>query len=565
MLAATLCHLSPTTQTPAAPSASPCVAASAPAQHPRLIYYNDAHHFAAKRIDPPATLQKLRRPVDELAGTGADTLVFGLGYSDVYFHQSKVGRVVGQGKTSWENFIDWRIMRMVQSAHEDLGTDQLRVVIERGRQMGVRVVPSLKVQDNSRPGSERCGLLKTQLQAAVCIGGAGRAEFCYDYAIDTVRESKLELAREILFDYRAEGLELDFMFDGFYFKEDFAKTVEAAQIMTAFVCDIKQLAREAGVRQQRPCPIVMVRINLEESKNLHMGLDVESWLREGSVDYIVGQDDAALVDTGIQAPWLPSIASAAGAAAPYYRPPRRIYDHRIGEPSVDMSRALVTTLRRQGYAGLYTGYLPWPFGKQQNDLLREAAFPEAFEREPKRYLLQPRELGPNSADANSPAPGPAVTGSRTAWGGEPARGAWRRRQLPAVLKEGATLELSIFVADELVAAQAEGALRPALLTVRFAFFCVEDTVGVAFNGEPLQLSEATESSEERALRIATIMPSGIPADGIDAPWGMSAHFYTWALPVGLLEEGWNQLAVTLLERCPSAGFERSVNGLEVLT
>jgi hypothetical protein len=65
---------------------------------PRLIYYNDAHHFHAKRVEPKASIHMLQWPVDEVAGTGADTLVLGLGYSDVYFHQSKVGRVVGQGK-----------------------------------------------------------------------------------------------------------------------------------------------------------------------------------------------------------------------------------------------------------------------------------------------------------------------------------------------------------------------------------------------------------------------------------------------------------------------------------
>ena len=43
-----------------------------------------------------------------------DLLVLGLGYADVYFHNSKVGRVVGQMKEVWENYIDWRIMRMVE-------------------------------------------------------------------------------------------------------------------------------------------------------------------------------------------------------------------------------------------------------------------------------------------------------------------------------------------------------------------------------------------------------------------------------------------------------------------
>jgi hypothetical protein len=40
---------------------------------------------------------------------------------------------VGQQQQLWDSFIDWLVMRMVQEARE-CGTDQLRVVIERGRE-----------------------------------------------------------------------------------------------------------------------------------------------------------------------------------------------------------------------------------------------------------------------------------------------------------------------------------------------------------------------------------------------------------------------------------------------
>ena len=69
---------------------------------PRLIHYNDAHHFHAKRLEPPTSRHLLHWPVDEVLGTGVDLLVLGLGYSDVFFHHSKVGRVVGQDKEVWE-------------------------------------------------------------------------------------------------------------------------------------------------------------------------------------------------------------------------------------------------------------------------------------------------------------------------------------------------------------------------------------------------------------------------------------------------------------------------------
>ena len=45
-----------------------------PVFQPRLIYYNDAHHYHAKRLEPPTNIHKLRWPVDEVLGTGVDLL-----------------------------------------------------------------------------------------------------------------------------------------------------------------------------------------------------------------------------------------------------------------------------------------------------------------------------------------------------------------------------------------------------------------------------------------------------------------------------------------------------------
>ena len=262
---------------------------------PRLIYYNDAHHFNAKRIEPPASIHKLQWPVDEVLGTGVDLLVLGLGYADVYFHNSKVGRVVGQMKEVWANYIDWRIMRMVEEAQK-MGTDQVREAIKRGHEMGLAVFPSLKLQASSPPGSERCGLLKWNHGAEVCIGEEGRAEWCYDFAHELVRQEKLAVLREILEDYEADGIELDFMFDSYYFKQD--EIEKNIPLMNRFIAEIREMANAIGNQQGREIPI-MVRVDLEKEKNLLMGLDVETWLKEGSINYVVGQDPYVLYMTAI--------------------------------------------------------------------------------------------------------------------------------------------------------------------------------------------------------------------------------------------------------------------------
>ena len=60
-------HLVPLAAPPAVhPTPQPAAqaAAAGPPFQPRLIYYNDAHHFSAKRIEPPISVHDLYRPVD---------------------------------------------------------------------------------------------------------------------------------------------------------------------------------------------------------------------------------------------------------------------------------------------------------------------------------------------------------------------------------------------------------------------------------------------------------------------------------------------------------------------
>ncbi|MFC1526344.1 hypothetical protein ACFL6X_05995 [Candidatus Latescibacterota bacterium] len=496
---------------------------------PRLIYYNDGHHFHAKRIEPPASLHMLQWPVDEVAGTGVDLLILGLGYSDVYFHDSKVGRVVGQRQEVWDSYIDWRIMRMVEEGRK-LGTDQVREVTKRGRELGVRVFPSLKLQDVAAPGSERCGLLKWERGAEVCIGAEGRYEWAYDFAVEAVRQAKLAVVREILEEYEAEGIELDFMFDCCYFRAD---QVEACTLrMTEFVRQVRSLAEEVGRQQQRQIG-VMARVALDRDRNLEAGLDVESWLREGSLDYVVGQDDRILTDTQPKPRWLPESAQAAGAAA-YYRPPRRVYHESVGVPSIEMYRALGQTLDQQGYAGLYHGYMPWPLADTQYQFLREAAYPEVCRRRPKRYYLQPRE---GASDA-------CTTPDRV---------------LPADLKEGETISARVWVADDVDGARRDGELRRPILTLRFACFCIEDEVEVRCNGRVLSLDEA-EITDERALTMATRLAGGME---IQAPPAMSAHWFRFRLEQGDVQTGENVVEVDGRRLDRRAGFARSLSGVEI--
>ena len=343
---------------------------------PHLVYYNDGHHFHGKRVEPPVSVQKLRQPVDEVLGTGVDLLVLGLGYGDVYFHNSKVGRVVGEAKEVWESYIDWRIMRMVQVAREK-GTDQVREVIQHGRKNGLKVFPSLRLQDAQAPGADRCGWLRWRHEAAVCHGvndprwPKHQTQWAYDFTNHLVWDDKKAMIREMLVDYEADGIELDFMFFPLYFRME--ETEAGISAMNRFLEEVRDLVDSIGAQQGRKIPI-MARVHADEQANLDIGLDVATWISEGDVDMVVGSERANLIDTGMSDRWLPDIANRVGVPA-YYRPPRRIYDHRVGKPDAEMFRALSQTLRYHGWAGIFDGYYPWPFGEREYKILREIGHP----------------------------------------------------------------------------------------------------------------------------------------------------------------------------------------------
>ena len=484
---------------------------------PRLIYYSDAHHYHAKRLDPPLNRHKLRWPIDELVGTGVDMLAFGLGYGDVFFHQTKIGRVVGQEQEVWEHFIDWRIMRMVKDAH-DMGTDQVREVIERGREMGIPVFPSLKLQDPAARYLDRCGWLKWRHGMEVTLGEgndrfpAHATEWCLDYTNVVVRENKKALIREMLEDYRAEGIELDFMFFPLYFRN--SQTDSGTQVMTKFVADIKALANEVGYAQDREIP-VMARVWHRREDNLDIGLDVESWLADGSIDLVVGQIPHDLLDTGVSdGQWLADAANAAGASA-YLRPGYRLNDLRAKIANIEMFRAFSHTIQDQGFAGMHLGYLPWPFAEAEYRLLREMAYPEMTARLNKRYYVPPREELQTYVRPDT-------------------------RLLPIALEEGVTERIPISVADDVDSAIADGESREAELTLAFQQFCVEDEVALSLNGTDLTIERSNIYEPSRGQ-----------------------YWLRWRLDPGTVRKGENVLEIGIVKREPTAGFARTLTGVEI--
>lgn len=104
-----------------------------------------------------------------------------------------------------------------------------------------------------------------------------------DYGRKEVREHYLALIRELLSKYEMQGLELDFMRHGHYFRPE--KIHEGRRIMTAFVAEVRKLATDAAKRSGRRLQIA-VRVPGTPWIAAQRGLDAVAWAKQGDVDLI---------------------------------------------------------------------------------------------------------------------------------------------------------------------------------------------------------------------------------------------------------------------------------------
>ena len=489
---------------------------------PRLIYSNDARHYLMYRFDPPMSLHRLRQPVDEIIGTGVDTLAFGLGSGQTFWHDTAVGLKWGERiKNHNSGVMWWRAGVNLEHALR-VGHDPLKVVVDRAHEKGIQVFGTLKMNDPSwRDGGNRywLGRLKWD-NPEVVIGEEDpdepRVATCSDYARQEVRQERLEVIEEVCDRYGLDGLEMDDCLKDSPVRA-FFKPSEARRnvpILTDFVREVRALLDRIGKnRGERLC--LAARVHPVEDSNLAVGMDVRTWLSEGLVNlvipYLGGMGDK-LVDSQPSFGWLAEAAHQAGAwlYSPIGRTP---YDDRYGGATVEMDRAAATNARAAGADGLYLEALPWPHTEREYMTLRELGDPDIYARKAKHYLLAPGGDGPDSAPLGRP--------------------------LPITLEEGVPAKVPIIVGDELDSAREDGELEPLTLGVRVVQTCPEDRLTFLFNGHDLPLGSA---------RVRTYYGGIVPyaAHGGGLPERIDTYYwFHFDLPPDLVRQGENDLEVTM--------------------
>jgi len=341
----------------------------------RTIYFNDARHYYLFVFEPPMRLEDAWRPVDEAAGTGVDTFIYGVARGDGLFYPSKVGLRFGADQLAFESAPYWRVWENMQSLI-DGGLDPLTVLIDRAHQKGMDFFASLRMGD--LPGMAP--------KYTLAAGGRG-------YVHPEVRDHQFAVLEELATQYPVEGVELDFAAapggSSFCFRPE--DVPEYTPVLTDMVRKVSEMVRH---RPSSPGQIG-ARVYPTEELNLKVGLDVCTWLREGLVDFVAPLVYAYFIlDANMPIDWLVQAAHENGVAVygmlqPYYRDEsRRFYPVENATPA--MMRAAAANFWEMGVDGLYTWFLSWPLGDVERSILTDLGDPELVKESDKHYFLRRR-------------------------------------------------------------------------------------------------------------------------------------------------------------------------------
>ncbi len=356
----------------------------------RTIYFNDARHYYLFVFDPPMRLEDAWRPVDEVSGTAVDTFIYGVSRGDTgLFFPSEVGMRFGADLLPFQNAYEWRSWENMESLIAR-GLDPLTVLIDRAHEKNMEFFASLRLGSYGGMNPEH----------SVANGGRG---FLHPEVRDHQYAQLVELATR----YAVDGVELDFAAapggDTFCLSPEDAP--QEVSVLTNFVRDVAAMVRQ---RPGNPGQ-VGVRVYPAQELNERAGLEVDTWLREGLVDFVVPMAYSCFVlDANMPIDWI--VAAAHEKEIPVYGMLQPYYDNgqrsnaKVVHATPAMMRAAAANFWQAGVDGLYTWFMPWPLGEPERLILSEIGDRDLVQEGDKHYFLRRRAENPGRFDYQAHLP-----------------------------------------------------------------------------------------------------------------------------------------------------------------
>ena len=260
----------------------------------RLIFYSDARHTHIYAYDPPLRVEDAVAPIDDVAGTGVDTFVYGFGAGLTMYHNTKVGEtwaehLIKAGKTTfrepdiWNSLPFWRAYSNIKSLR-DRGLDILELLTDRAHEKGMKILGSIRTNHGQNPAhidtadNSTFKIEHPELHLETARG------YLFNWVYPEVRAERLALIEEAVTDYDLDGMEIDFAFYPSLFKQ--GQVQENKHLVTEFMSDARRAANKAAADRGKPV-VLGARVLPTPQANAETGLDIADWIADGLVDFLV--------------------------------------------------------------------------------------------------------------------------------------------------------------------------------------------------------------------------------------------------------------------------------------
>ena len=510
---------------------------------PRVFTCDDGRHTAALyQFEPPLSPEDVALSVDQLVGTGVDTLIYTpvlIGGSVLY--DSAVAQKIGDNIEKWVHPVYYRTARNVQQLVAD-GHDPMRLLCDRAHRKGIWFLAAgwLTVTGGVREafawegGNSDFALDHPEFQVGQDQDprAAHVSPLRFSFLRREVREERLLLFEELLSRYETDGVALDLVQHAPLCRFDQVDAL--APVLTQWIRELRGAAQVAEAAQGRRKRIyVQVPAHRETWKTV--GLDVAGWVSEGLVDGLICHSGLPLraIDQDIDLSWAKAATSGTDCRvlAAFGSSLARQFKATATAPMIWAAAANAYAQGADGF-GLYGGgwhQSGWPWHAGAYGTLRPLAHPDLLDTADKliRAVSTPE---PPSAHGLTRYPSEGMESWTPGVG--PA--------LPRNLVEGRPVEIRLRISDDLQRRQSEGRVAAVRLRVRISHLEAKlNEVRVELNGRELPASLLhLKDLTYRQHRERVVIPYGYLYDYHLTP----AYFPT---------PGHNLVTVTLVRRDPN--------------
>ena len=265
----------------------------------RLIYNNDGNDMSGQIHENPESF--LAQRIIPALNTQVDSIFYCTGGTTHYDHDTKVGET-SESMHERMNFKDpysvnrHANMRMLRRA----GVDSLSLVTKRGHEAGVEVVWTHRINDIHDSFTD-CLLTHWKREHPQYMMGTPddlkRYDISHprymwstlDFEIPEVLEYLYRITEDVCQRYDVDGIEIDYFRHPLFFRPNLdykPATPAQVEIMTGFQRRIREMAYREGNRRGRPI-LVATHVPMSKQTCLHVGIDLERWLRDDLLDVLV--------------------------------------------------------------------------------------------------------------------------------------------------------------------------------------------------------------------------------------------------------------------------------------